>query len=250
MAPPALANDSDAPVQRDMAFPDNVPESRKTAANIAAEKLFSLKSGTFLVTGGGRGLGITLARGVIEAGGHAACMDVLPEPAKDVWVDLQAKAKTAGLTATYIKCDITKEEDMRAAVEDISQQGRKLKAPLKGAIACAGIQQKIPILEYPVADFERMLRVNTVGAFVTAKVVANDMVKNNVHGSIVLIASMSGNIANRGLKCSAYNSSKAAVHQLCRSMAQEVGGKGIRVNTLSPGVSLQMQANTARRTHS
>lgn len=238
MAPPALTNDTDAPVQRDMAFPADIPESRKTAANIAAEKLFSLKDSTFLVTGGGRGLGITLARGVIEAGGHAACMDILPEPAKDEWADLQAKAKLAGLTATYVQCDIAKEEDMRAAVEDISQQGRKLKAPLKGVIGCAGIQQKIPILEYPVADFERMFKINTTGAFVTAKVVANDMVKNNVHGSIVLIASMSGNIANRGLRCSAYNSSKAAVHQLCRSMAQEVGEKGIRVNTLSPGVSL------------
>lgn len=238
MAPPALENDTDAPVQRDMAFPADIPESRKTAANIAAEKLFSLQNQTFLVTGGGRGLGITLARGVIEAGGHAACMDILSEPAKDEWDDLQARAKLAGLTATYVQCDITKEEDMRAAIEDISQRGRKLKAPLKGAIGCAGIQQKINFLEYPVADFERMFKVNTTGAFVTAKVVANDMVKNGVHGSIVLIASMSGNIANRGLRCSAYNSSKAAVHQLCRSMAQEVGEHGIRVNTLSPGVSL------------
>jgi NAD(P)-dependent dehydrogenase (short-subunit alcohol dehydrogenase family) len=87
------------------------------------------------------------------------------------------------------------------------------------------------------------------------------MVANKIQGSIVLIASMSGSIANRvrscnpklphprraqdihtnptqqGLTCSAYNTSKAAVHQLCRSMAQEIGQHGIRINTLSPGVS-------------
>ena len=86
------------------------------------------------------------------------------------------------------------------------------------------------------------------------------MVANKIQGSIVLIASMSGSIANRvslilqncpfsrelvatntnpqGLTCSAYNTSKAAVHQLCRSMAQEIGVHGIRINTLSPGVSI------------
>lgn len=52
-----------------------------------------------------------------------------------------------------------------------------------------------------------------------------------------MIASMSGQIANRGLTCTAYNSSKAAVHQMCRSVAQEWGQYGIRVNTLSAGVS-------------
>lgn len=64
------------------------------------------------------------------------------------------------------------------------------------------------------------------------------MVANKIQGSIVLIASMSGSIANRGLTCSAYNTSKAAVHQMCRSMAQEIGVHGIRINTLSPGVSV------------
>lgn len=193
----ALPNDSQGRVQSDMSFPDNIPESQETAANTAFEKLFALKNQTILITGGGRGLGIALARGVIQAGGHAACMDILPSPAESEWSDLQALAKKSGLTVSYHSCDISKEADMRAAIGEISERGRSLKAPLKGAIACAGIQQKIPILEYPVEDFERMFRVNTTGAFITAKVVANDMVQNNEHGSIVMIASMSGTIANR-----------------------------------------------------
>ena len=71
----------------------------------------------------------------------------------------------------------------------------------------------------------------------TAKTAANFWRTRQVKGSLVLIASMSGQIANRGLACTAYNTSKAAVHQMCRSLAQEWGPDyGIRVNTLSPGV--------------
>lgn len=64
------------------------------------------------------------------------------------------------------------------------------------------------------------------------------MVQQKTPGNIVMIASMSGQIANRGLTCTAYNSSKAAVHQMCRSVAQEWGQHNIRVNTLSAGVRI------------
>lgn len=76
---------------------------------------------------------------------------------------------------------------------------------------------------------------------------ANYWRQRNIKGSLVLIASMSGQIANRGLTCTAYNTSKAAVHQMCRSLAQEWGPEfGIRVNTLSPGVSLATWGGGAR----
>jgi NAD(P)-dependent dehydrogenase (short-subunit alcohol dehydrogenase family) len=64
-------------------------------------------------------------------------------------------------------------------------------------VACAGIQQKVPALEYEGQDFERILRVNVTGAFLTAKRTARILVEKKRPGSIVLIASMSGQIANR-----------------------------------------------------
>jgi len=194
---PSNESASQSDLHSDIELPKGLPESNQTEANAYGPQLFSLRGQTVLVTGGGRGVGISLAGAIIEAGGHVACMDVLPSPSEPEWAELEKMAKRSGLTISYTNCDITDEEAMVSAVTEISKAGSARGTPLRGAVACAGIQQKIPVLEYPVADFERMLRVNTVGAFVTAKAVANDMVKNRVTGSLVLVASMSGNIANR-----------------------------------------------------
>ncbi|KAL2169509.1 hypothetical protein VTG60DRAFT_5978 [Thermothelomyces hinnuleus] len=208
---------------------------RPSAANPNHAALFSLSNRTVAITGGGRDLGITLARAVLEAGGHAACLDILPEPAATEWAALQKIATASGLGLSYRRVDVTDEGALAAAFDEIDAEAASLGAPLYGCVACAGIQQKMPALEYPQADFERIQRVNVTGAFLTAKHAARILVKNGVRGSIVLIASMSGQIANRGLTCTAYNTSKAAVQQMCRSLAQEWGRYGIRVNTLSPG---------------
>ena len=199
--------------------------------------LFSLQGRTVAITGGGRGLGLTLASAVIEAGGHAALLDLLPSPSEPEYSALQKLATASSLTVSYHKCDVTSEADVTLVLDKIEAEGEKLGVPLGGMVACAGIQQRVPALEYDASDFERILRVNVVGAFISVKRAARILKEKGRNGSIVLIASMSGTIANRGLTCTAYNSSKSAVHQMCRSLAQEWGQYGIRVNTLSPGVS-------------
>ncbi|KAF2832977.1 short chain dehydrogenase [Ophiobolus disseminans] len=197
--------------------------------------LFSLTGKTIAITGAGRGLGITLTSAVLEAGGHVACLDILPEPSTAEWQSLAKLSGQSGTTASYWKCDVTSEADVTRVLEEIAQAGEERSAPLNGIIACAGIQQKVLALEYEASDFERILRVNVVGAFISVKRAAKILKDKGAGGSIVLVASMSGQIANRGLTCTAYNASKAAVHQMCRSLAQEWGQYGIRVNTLSPG---------------
>jgi NAD(P)-dependent dehydrogenase (short-subunit alcohol dehydrogenase family) len=166
MSPSATNEINDQKIVSDISLPDSIPESAQTAAaRVPGDQLFSLKNQTILITGAGRGLGIELALGVVENGGHVAALDILATPSEEEWAHLQKTAKQKGVTVSYRKADITDEEDFKAAVAEISARGRGLGAPLQGAIACAGIQQKIPTLEYPVADFERMLRVNTVGMF-------------------------------------------------------------------------------------
>lgn len=158
---PSATND-DNKIASDISLPAEIPESNQTSANVPGDQLFSLKNQTILITGAGRGLGIELALGVVENDGHVAALDIL-ETVSDEWAHIQKIAKQRNVTVSYRKADITDEEDFKVAVAEISSRARALGAPLHGAIACAGIQQKVPTLDYPVADFERMLRVNTVG---------------------------------------------------------------------------------------
>ncbi|KAH7136243.1 hypothetical protein EDB81DRAFT_656448, partial [Dactylonectria macrodidyma] len=130
---------------------------------------FSLANKTVAITGDGRGLGIILTQAVAESGGHVACLDILPEPAADRWVELQKTAKAAGVMATYDTCDVTIEMEVESLMERISEEGTTRGAELTGAIACTGIQQKVSTLKCPAADFERILRPNSVGVFITAE---------------------------------------------------------------------------------
>jgi D-arabinitol 2-dehydrogenase len=107
--------------------------------------------------------------------------------------------------------------------------------------AAAGIQQVTSALDFKKEDIAKMLEVNYTGVFLAARECARQMIQYKIQGSICLIASISGTIANRGFIAPVYNSSKAAVVQLTRNLAMEWGRKnpdgsgGIRVNSLSPG---------------
>lgn len=171
--------------------------SSTTSATAQTPALFSLAGKTVAITGGGRGLGITLAFAVVEAGGHAACLDILPEPSNTEWQALTKLANQLGTSATYRRCDVTSEAEVTQVLEEISKEGDERGAPLNGMVACAGIQQRVPALDYEASDFERMLRVNVVGAFISVKRAARILKDKGTGGSIVLIASMSGQVANR-----------------------------------------------------
>ena len=140
--------------------PALVPESNETpAAFTPTSDLFSLAGRTVVITGGGRGLGMTLTSAVLEAGGEVACLDLLPEPSPEEWITVQKLAKSRGLQATYTKCDITDEETVKDILEKIAADAFGRNKPLRGLITCAGIQQMIPALEYPIEGYRKMLDV-------------------------------------------------------------------------------------------
>ena len=130
--------------------------------------------------------------------------------------------------------DTTHLDELIASIA--SENGR-----LDGVVAAAGVQQVTPALDYGPDDVARMLEINYTGVFMTAQAAARQMFKYKTRGSICLIASMSGLVANKGLLSPVYNSSKAAVIQLARNLAMEWspvrddGSGGIRVNCISPG---------------
>src|SRR5689334_19789993 len=123
----------------DLALPSAIPESTQTPANNPHEKLFSLKNKTIAITGGARGLGVVLAAAVLEAGGNAACLDILPSPSAKEWAALEKIAHQANLNLSYRQCDITDDEKISQAMQEIAKEGVDAGAPFSGAIACAGI---------------------------------------------------------------------------------------------------------------
>ncbi|OJI98117.1 hypothetical protein ASPVEDRAFT_123772 [Aspergillus versicolor CBS 583.65] len=192
---------------------------------------FSLAGKVVCVSGAARGLGLTQAEALLEAGARVYALDRLEEPSPEFY-DIQKRAKEElGTDFQYRRIDVRDTELLHNTIEAIANtEGR-----MDGLVAAAGIQQETPALDYTSQDANRMFEVNVTGVMMTAQAVAKQMIRFGNGGSIALIASMSGTIANRGLICSAYNASKAAVIQLARNLASEWGQYNIRVNTISPG---------------
>ncbi|KAI5838817.1 hypothetical protein DFP73DRAFT_502608 [Morchella snyderi] len=195
---------------------------------------FNLVDRVVLVSGGARGLGLAQSEALLEAGAKVYALDRLEKPSPEFY-QVQAKAqKDLGTSLHYHQIDVRDEVNLNKTIEKIGKENGRL----DGLIAAAGIQQETTAFDYNAADFNRMLEVNVTGVFLTAQAAAKQMVKFGNGGSIVMIASMSGTIANKGLACPAYNTSKSAVLQLARNLAAEWGVHGIRVNTISPGYIL------------
>ncbi|RWA06899.1 hypothetical protein EKO27_g8206 [Xylaria grammica] len=195
---------------------------------------FDLSGKVIIVSGGAQGLGVVQAEALLEAGAIVHVLDRQPEPpAGSIYQKVAQRARAELDTSLfYHQVDVrTGVNNLNSIVEEIAEKHGRI----DGLIAAAGIQQETPALEYNAADADRMLGVNVTGVLMTAQAVARQMTRLGSTGSLVLIASMSGTIANRGLICPVYNASKAAVIQLGRNLAMEWGVKGIRVNTISPG---------------
>jgi glucose 1-dehydrogenase len=104
---------------------------------------------------------------------------------------------------------------------------------LDGLVSNAGVNRPGPLVDYTVEDWDRLFAVNTRATWLLAK--AAHAALRASGGAIVAVASMSGTHAHAGL--GAYGPSKAAVIMLARVLAQELGRDGIRVNTVSPGMT-------------
>lgn len=170
-------------------------------ANMSTPASLSLAGKTVAITGAARGIGITLALAVAESGGNVACLDILEAPVAAEWAQLQKIAAANQVVVSYNRCDVTDEAAVETVMQAVAADAEALGSPFWGTIACAGVQQMLTALDYPTADFERILRVNVTGVFNTCKHAGKILHAAGRPGSIVLIASMSGNIANRVCQC-------------------------------------------------
>jgi NAD(P)-dependent dehydrogenase (short-subunit alcohol dehydrogenase family) len=192
--------------------------------------LFSLKGETAFVTGAGSGIGQRIAVGLAEAGADVALFD-LPGSAG---IGETARAiAPLGRKAIVLEGNVT---DAAALAAAVARSEAEL-GPLTVAVNCAGIANARAAEEMPEDQWRRMIDVNLTGIFLSCQAEAKVMLPRK-RGSIVNIASMSGSIVNRGLLQAHYNTSKAGVVHLTKSLAMEWVSRGLRVNAISPGYTL------------
>jgi NAD(P)-dependent dehydrogenase (short-subunit alcohol dehydrogenase family) len=164
------------------------------------------------------------------------CLDRLPEPDQEFYTVQERLGPGYGGLLRYGKVDVRDAINLDHTIDEIASRHNRL----DGLIAAAGVENVTPALEYLPEKIDEMMSINYKGVYLAAISCAKQMIKHECSGSILLIASMSGMIANKGFTSSVYNSSKAAVGQLARSLAMEwgkiVNGKPIRVNALCPGI--------------
>ena len=189
--------------------------------------LFKLDDKVAFVTGAGSGIGQRIALGLAEAGADVACFDL---PSSAGLEETERGIRRHGRRAMVLHGDVTEAADLAAAVAD-AERGL---GSLEAAVNCAGIANAAPAEAMGREQWQKVIDVNLTGVFLSCQAEAKVMLPHK-RGSIVNIASMSGSIVNRGLLQAHYNSSKAAVIHLTKSLAMEWSDRGIRVNAISPG---------------
>ncbi len=189
--------------------------------------LFALDDHVAFVTGAGSGIGQMIAYGLATAGAKVVCFDLREDGGLTQTVEA---IKELGGEAVYQIGDVRNFEDLKNAVALAKDTYGKLNI----AVNAAGIANANPALEMEESQWQTLMDINLKGVWNSCRAEAALMAECG-GGSIINIASMSGVIVNRGLEQAHYNSSKAAVIHLSKSLAMEWTDKNIRVNSISPG---------------
>jgi NAD(P)-dependent dehydrogenase (short-subunit alcohol dehydrogenase family) len=187
---------------------------------------FRVDGRTAVVTGATRGLGRAFARALAEVGANVVIVGRDGDAAAEVSAELAA----LGRDSLVVLADITSRADVEA-VRDLSIDRF---GGVDILINNAGTCVHRPALEVTEADWRQVMDVNLDALWVACQVFGAHMVERG-GGNIVNIGSISGLIVNRPQWQAGYNASKAAVHQLTKSLAAEWAPFGVRVNAVAPG---------------
>ncbi|RAH77900.1 short chain alcohol dehydrogenase [Aspergillus japonicus CBS 114.51] len=178
------------------------------------------------ITGANRGIGLGIAEVCLaNAAQHVYSLDRMA-PGEE----------TRALQQRYpnfhcLEADVTAEPSVATALDRIvAETGR-----LDGLVANAGLTQHQPALQFARDEVERLFGVNVYGSYSCAQLAARTFLALGIKGSIVMTASMTAYRPNRAAPSAPYGATKAAVRNMCHTLAMEWSPHGIRVNSVSPG---------------
>ena len=182
-----------------------------------------------VVTGGAGGIGAATAL-VLGQRGHSVVVADLDAAAADICA---AKLRAQGLTAMAVQADVTDERSIRAMAEAVVGKWGRIDVLVNNA----GIESMEPFLSISLAAYERVMRVNTTGAWLCCQAEV-PLMQRQGGGAIVNVSSVAGQRGGGLLGTAAYSTSKGAVIALTKALAREFAKSGIRVNAVSPALTL------------
>jgi 7-alpha-hydroxysteroid dehydrogenase len=190
----------------------------------------SLTGRTFIVTGGGSGIGKAVASAVVAAGGNVMIVGRNADRLAAVTEELNGLAGDAGGSALYEPADVTNEDEVANVVEAATAwHGR-----LHGVVHCAGGSETIgPVTQIDSDAWRRTVDLNVNGTMYVLKHSARELVRGG-GGSFVGISSIAASNTHRWF--GAYGVSKAALDHLMQLAADELGDSWVRVNSIRPGL--------------
>ena len=182
-----------------------------------------------IITGGAGGIGEAAAHAIAARGARVAVADLRPAAAEEA----AARLKTAGFDVEPFTVDISNEVSVRAMVDAVLGRWGRIDILVNNA----GVESSKPFLEIGLEEYERVMRVNTTGVWLCCQAVIPAMLRQG-SGCIVNVSSVAGQLGGGLLGTAAYATSKGAVITLTKALAREFAKSGIRVNAISPSLTM------------
>ena len=194
-----------------------------------ASDLFDIAGRVAVVTGGGRGIGKTIAEAYLESGAQVVITGRRAEFLDAALAEFTAR----GLACTSVVADISSEEGVERTVWEALDRHGTIDILVNNAGQTWGQATE----EMPLARWQQVLDVNLTGMFLMSRQVGRHMIERGAGGRVINIASVAGLSAGDpdATKTIAYNTSKAGVIAFTRTLALEWGRHGILVNAIAPG---------------
>lgn len=196
------------------------------------QDLFSLKGKTALVTGGGRGIGKFIARGLAEAGADLVISSRKLPNLQKAAAEIE---QGCGTRVVPVACDLAKEQSIDSLVKTALENFPKIDVLVNNA----GVTWGAPTLDFPLERWDQIFNVNVRALWILTQKVARIM-REQGGGSIINISSVMGFRGSEEKLHPAvpYNSSKAAINLLTMNLAVKLAPYKIRVNAIAPGFFL------------